>query len=279
MNSESKQRPAGESEVWNAIAAFERILEAMPNDRVALETLYQAYEQIGQTAQAVDYLVQLGQTVVDEKDFAAAPKILAKLKNVPEDNAAADMAVKLEQLLTEAPESTQAEKKPALEGKRKTVDITSELSLAWNLLQAGELTQDQYSVVVHDLSEQSTKEVLTPVSVLHALQDQKYNNLEKILVFLSKDSGTPVLALSHFEIQSAVYSLLPLELMQTRGALVFEVMGPDLLVAILNPYNEELREAVRHTTGKKCHFYIVSPTDYDKGLDAIRTALLTPVEA
>ena len=36
-----------EAEIWNAINAFEQMLEAMPNDRVSLEALSHAYEQIG----------------------------------------------------------------------------------------------------------------------------------------------------------------------------------------------------------------------------------------
>jgi hypothetical protein len=39
------------------------------------------------------------------------------------------------------------------------VDITNELALAWNLLQAGILSQEEYSNVVHDLSENSSKNV------------------------------------------------------------------------------------------------------------------------
>ena len=45
-----KTRPedAGEaSNVREAIAAFEQILEALPDDRLALETLLDAYAEIG----------------------------------------------------------------------------------------------------------------------------------------------------------------------------------------------------------------------------------------
>ena len=41
-----------EAEVYNVIAAFEQILDAEPNDRVALETVQEAYEKIGDQAQA-----------------------------------------------------------------------------------------------------------------------------------------------------------------------------------------------------------------------------------
>ena len=61
--------------------------------------------------------------------------------------------------------------------------------------------------------------------------------------------------------------------MMHRGAIVFELMGRDALVAILNPYDTELRKDVESITGKKCHFYMVSAESYDNCLGMIRAAL------
>ena len=81
-----------ESEVWAAIAAFEQILEAMPNDRASLDALADAYEQIGDLAKAKEYLVRLGNVLVDEGDVAAAQGILEKVRGYAgEDEAAEDL--------------------------------------------------------------------------------------------------------------------------------------------------------------------------------------------
>ena len=48
-----------EAELWNAIAAFEKILEALPNDRVSLETLVGAYEKIGDYARSLEFAFRL----------------------------------------------------------------------------------------------------------------------------------------------------------------------------------------------------------------------------
>ena len=61
--------------------------------------------------------------------------------------------------------------------------------------------------------------------------------------------------------------------MMHRGAIVFELMGRDALVAILNPYDAELRKEVESITGKECHFYMVAAESYDHCLDTIRAAL------
>ncbi|MEI6217777.1 MAG: hypothetical protein WCP86_02660, partial [bacterium] len=66
MAEKQEKHPTGgdqESEVWSAIAAFEQILEAIPNDRTSLAPLAHAYEQIGDLARAKDYTVRLADIV------------------------------------------------------------------------------------------------------------------------------------------------------------------------------------------------------------------------
>ena len=61
-----------EEKIWDAISAFEQILEAMPDDRASLEALAHAYEQIGDHARAKDYTIRLGGVLVSESDAEAA---------------------------------------------------------------------------------------------------------------------------------------------------------------------------------------------------------------
>jgi hypothetical protein len=156
---------------------------------------------------------------------------------------------------------------------RKGPDITREVSLAWDLMQAGELSSDDYSAVVHDLSESSSKRIDVPVSVLHALHDRGYKGYEKIMAYMSRASGVPIVPLSGFEVLPAAYSQMPTDFMTQRGAVVFEVMGPDCLVAVLNPFDKDLQGDVKKALGKRCHFYLVSSSDYDVCLANIRKAL------
>ncbi|MFH0878873.1 MAG: hypothetical protein V2A34_04100, partial [Lentisphaerota bacterium] len=96
MDKEASSQPKVESEVWNAIAAFEQILEAIPNDRVALETLFEAYEQIGDKTRAMDYLLKLATSIAEESDVDAAPDIIQKLNKYAADSA--DIKAMLNQL-------------------------------------------------------------------------------------------------------------------------------------------------------------------------------------
>ena len=273
MEKENKKtKDATESEVRDVIAAFEQILEAVPNDRLALETLFDAYRQIGDLATALSYLVRLGQTAADDGDKESAPDLISKLSSIGGSSPEAQHTIaRLEKLLERKHEPTAASR--AAENKRKAVDITPELALAWNLTQAGELSQEDYSNVVHDLSENSSRNVEVPITVLHVLHDRAFKNIDKVMNFLSTDSGLPILNLASFEVQKDAYKALPIEVMMHRAALPFEAMGEDLLVALLNPYDTELQEDMRRITGRKCHFYLVTSETYDSCLASIRKAM------
>ena len=51
---------------------------------------------------------------------------------------------------------------------------------------------------------------------------------------------------------------------------MFELMGNDALVAILNPYDTQLPRDMEDLTGKTCHRYLVTPADFDAALGKIK---------
>ena len=275
MENNQLKKNASEREVRDAIDAFEQILEAIPNDRMALETLIDAYEQINDRKKALEYVIRLAEVIEEDRDTETAPGLIEKLRALgANDPPAKQMLETLQKMVAptrKAPEPTAARKTPV--SKRKVIDVTAEMALAWNLVQAGELTQEDYSNVVHDLTESSSKNVEVPVTVLHVLHDRNFKNLDKVLTYLSSQSGLPIVSLPNFELQRDTFKLLPEDFMMHRGAIVFELMGRDALVAILNPYDTELRKDVEGIVGKACHFYMVSAESYDNCLGTIRATL------
>ena len=191
MENNQLKKNASEREVRDAIDAFEQILEAIPNDRMALETLIDAYDQINDRKKALEYVVRLAEVIDEDRDTETAPRLIQKLRALgSNDPSAKQMIEKLQKLVVptrkaEAPTAPRSTPLP----KRKVIDVTAELALAWNLVQAGELTQEDYSNVVHDLTESSSKKVEVPVTVLHVLHDRTFKNLDKVLTFLSSQSG------------------------------------------------------------------------------------------
>jgi hypothetical protein len=263
---------AAESEVWNAITAFQEILNAIPGDRTALETLFEAYDHLGDRNKALQYLMQLAEQVNGESDPDILKWVHQSLHRLGQGvDQAQQLADQIERSLVDLGVSDSGQRAGRMSSAKK--DIEGEMELAWRLLQAEEITQEEYSVIAQDLSENSTKNVEVPVTVLHVLHDRTFKNMQRILVFLSRESGAPLIALSDFELNRAAVTLLPGVFRLDKGALPFELIGEEVMVAVLNPCNEALQRQVEQTVGRPCHFYLVEASDYDAALTRVQQML------
>ncbi len=275
MNDTAEKTPEEvESEVWVAISAFEQILEAMPNDRASLDALAHAYEQIGDLTRAKDYLGRFAQVLLDEKDAAACEELLPKLEKFAEmDPALADKVVRIGSLLKESQEAAAVapqksdEPPPVLSGSPGSgFKMSDEMSFAWNLSEAHQITEEEYSGIVQDLTEMSSAAATTTVSVLHVMEHRAFKNLDKIVAFVSEECGTPFLSLQSFSVRKAAFAKLPRDFMVRRGVLIFDFLGQDALAVILNPYNTALRKEVESMAGQTCHFFMTLPSEFDQTL-------------
>jgi hypothetical protein len=281
---ENRQREDLENQVWNAIAAFEQIVETIPTDRVSLEALSSAYEQVGDLTRAREYLVRLVDAIISDKDYDAADLVHERLlRYAATDPKAKEAETRLDTLLMSgkpAPrefdlsvEPRDVEVRKLDDAERRSAHVAAELSLAWVLFQAKELTQEDYASVAQDLSEVSASKATVTVSVLHVLHDRANRNLERVLAFVCKDSRVPIIPLSLFDVPDAAFSLLPLDFMVRYGVMVFELMGNEALAIVLNPYNKTLRALVTQTVNKTCHFYLTTPADFDTVIERNKVKL------
>ena len=269
MNDRTRKSELPEhDELLSAVQAFEQILEVIPDEPLALESLFEAYWRLGNEARSLENLDRLIHVIRSDANREAATHLLTKLKAL--GSSSAGLAQRVSQL--EEVGATRKKKEvsaPAATGSRAAVDLQPELNLAWKLFQANELTQEDYANVVQDLTEMSAKKAGMPVTVLHVLSDRAFKRLERILTYMARSMETPLLALSSFELQREECLLLPVDFSRRRAAVVFGALGHDLLVAVLNPLDLELRRDVQALTRRACHFYLVSPADYDRVLHAI----------
>ena len=172
-NNESPQS-AAEADIWNAISAFEKILEAIPNDRVSLEALADAYEQVGDHTRARDFILRLARVLIDEDDEEAARDLLRKIKPFAGDNpeaaalAAAIEGFRTKKIMVDVIDSDDM-------AAPRSTNLADEIAFAWNLFQNNKLTQEEYSSVVQD-SRSSSRKQNSPVSTLHALHDRNFKN-------------------------------------------------------------------------------------------------------
>ncbi len=267
---EEMPQPDAESEVWSAIAAFEKILEAMPDDLASLETLAHAYEHIGDQAKTLEYLQRLGEVILRDGDAEAAVHVASKLRGfASKDEQVSLLCDRLEGFTAQVQTEPVDEVMPlcgAVSRPSYVFRVADELSFAWRLFETGELSQEEYASVAQDLSEMSADDHLSTASVLHALDARAFSGMERLMGFVARDARTPIVSLLSFEIPSEVHGLLPLEFMIRRGAIVFDLIGDDALVAIMNPYDESLQQQVEAEAGRPCHFYISLPSEFDAAI-------------
>ena len=148
------------------------------------------------------------------------------------------------------------------------------MALAWELFQDGQFSQEEYSNVLRDLTEMSSRaEASVPVTVLHILHDRNFSRFERLMTHLCQKSGVPIIPLSQFEEREEFREVLPLDFISRHGALPFAQVGDDLLLAVLNPQDKELIRQAGELSGRHCHAYLVSPQEYDQRLAQIKAAL------
>ena len=259
-----------ESEVWNAIAAFEKILEAIPDDRSSLETLFHAYEHIGDRARALDYLVRLVEVVTGEQDAETAAYIIEKLQEYGTSDGRIPGCLQSLRAVTSAVTTQPAPVEAApMQDVPVKFRVADELSFAWRLFEAGEITQEEYAAVAHDLAELSVDGHLSTVSVLHVLEGRAFSGMERVMGFVSREAKTPIISLQSFDSHTGTAALLSREFMIRRGALVFDLLKEDALVAVMNPFDRTLRADIEKATGRACHYFMVLPRDFDAAVAAV----------
>ncbi|RKX46365.1 MAG: hypothetical protein DRP64_03250 [Verrucomicrobia bacterium] len=265
----AEDKHAIDGDLADSIAMLEQILEVMPQDLMALKALYNAFCQCDRRDRAFEYLGMLTDIAYDCNDSETAEFIVEQLHGFEEEfpsEAAAQLARIRAVVGSEEKLSTDSEKAVPT----SDADISEELALAWKLYEENQLSQEEYSSVLHDLTEVSSKEVDVPVSVLHVLNDCGFNQMNRIMNYISSRSGVPCISLANFEFPEQVAEVLPLEISASDGALPFGFFGNDLLVAVLNPFNNMLVDKVERVGGHRCHTYLVSAEEYDIALGKLR---------
>jgi hypothetical protein len=90
----------------------------------------------------------------------------------------------------------------------------------------------------------------------------------EILNCLSAETGVPYLPLGDYEINLAAVDLLPENVARTYGIMPVDVISNGLLVAMANPLDKSVKEAVqRHVGGMKVSYYLSSPIEVEAKID------------
>jgi hypothetical protein len=266
-----------EAEVWNAISAFEQIVEAIPDDRTSLEALAGAYEQIGDLARARDYLLRLAEVYVKAGDAEAAQGLVSRLESYAAGDAhAAELVASVRAMRSRAkPQSRPSRAKEDIvqQRLRSGFNMADGITFAWSLMEHGDLTEADYAAVVQDLTEISVNGGAQTVSVLHVLETRGFKGLERTLTRCAKEWGTPAITLGGFDLQYPVATALPYELVLRCGVLPFEMFGGHYLIVLMSPYDKSLCADIDEILGKPCHYFVTLPSEFDQAVARVATMI------
>ncbi len=243
----------------------------MPVDdrrRQELEAVVRKCADEGTPELAADALIQLASLVDQAGDGSAAAALLPKL------------AVEGLQhpLLTQAMEDlkhllAQSDVTGTDFSRGETVSPASPAFVGLKLLYAGMINEGEYIVLIEDIARAVGAGESPPPSALHLLDRRGRRDIEKIALCMAEDSAVPLLPMARFHPSAEAYSLVPFDIVEHGGAMPFGFMDEKLLVAVLNPYDNELQREVARLSGRECRFYLALPVDYDDTVGLLRAAM------
>lgn len=277
---EKPTMPKDENEVWEAIAAFEQIVDVMPEDRASLEALIHAYAHVGDQVKAREYLIRYGHVIVEQKDLHVARDLVEQLSPMRDDSNVVALLDRLEMMLGVGPGSSSevatGGDAPVVEAAVASApvhvewgdifEVGDELQLAWQLFDAGEMTQDEYSMVVQDLSDMVSASGGVTVSVFHILEVRTSKALDRLLGYVAKEAPAPLVSLECFGLPISTVYQIPQAFMVRHGVMLFEQMGKEGMLVMMNPYNTRLRDYIQNRLGMTCHVYLAEPREFDAAL-------------
>ena len=260
--------------IRECVSGLNDILEAVPNDHVALELLAYIYEHAGDTDKANGYLVKLAEAIVADGDHHMASYVYERMleNGLCQDvsSGGAELCELVQQLISQSGAVDLGEDITAGSATvAGSFSVSDELAFAWALLEAGELTEQEYAAVAHDMAEMATDGHLSTISVLHVLEARAFGGMERVMGFVAGNLNVPVVSLPLFDIPDEAKVLLPFEFMVRRGVLVFDFIAGDALVVVMNPLNNNLRSQIESMLKRKCHYYIALPAEFD---DAVQSS-------
>lgn len=267
------EAPEIDSALISVTNALEQIIETVPDDMIALEMLAYLSEIRGDLDKMQESLLKLAKAIVCEGDAELAEYIHGRMIEVGLcEDMGEDVCRLVEQLaVKKISGGDDSFSNLIVNDSSQAFKVMDELSFAWRLFEAGELNSSEYADVAHDLSEMAADGHLSTISVLHCLEARAFAGMERVMAFIAQDTKVPIITLSLFDIQDTTIRLLPLDFMIKRGVIVFDLIGDDALVAVMNPVDRALRKQVEMQVKKKCHYYISLPAEFDAVIQKIST--------
>lgn len=255
------ENPSPNPKLTQGISYFEEVLQLMPNDRSALEFLAVAYEQLGNREKRSHAVARLTDVLIAEKDLDCLKNLKPTLDEIgtPE---ALNALRKIENVLGKTAVSSTGQPPRQVLQTELLAAIKAEMELL-NYLQAKHLISDDTAKIVESsLYNHLSGEDSVLISALAFVKNENPAECESALAALADAFHLPPVPLQASLAAAQNLPSLPDNFIR-RGARPFAELGDTLLVAILNPLDDELRKGITAAAGKPCQFFLADPSDME----------------
>ncbi|MEG2724916.1 MAG: hypothetical protein RR982_03595 [Kiritimatiellia bacterium] len=260
------------------IAFFEQMLQTLPGDRASLEFLSVAYEHSGQSEQQRQVLIALAESLLQKREIDDVQKLQQSLQRFAEDPAVQtilkriEIAQKMETLRRET--SFEADHTTATSDALPS-DATEEVPI--NLkeeIQCALRSEERFLQHIENrallpveicqemrMSLQQTPDlnVVMLISLLDRLEENHADLVDTVLADAIRFFEMPAIPLDLFDLSAAPLQRLPSLYIQLHGVVPFACLADQVMVAVLNPADEKLRDEIQRRIGAPCSFFLCRP--------------------
>jgi tetratricopeptide (TPR) repeat protein len=252
--------PSEEAQLAQTIEMFEVITQSQPHDYQSLEILKEAYSKLNREQDVVSTSKRIAQAYVQMGQLSSAIlEYETILQRYPDDP---DVQAALQQIeskannfpLETAPsaDTILLAKAPSAAGKgQKTGGRTAPADIEDGRHSMHKLFVESKIITAGDVVE----------PFIQILADKGVLPVDKSLKMLSDKSRFAFLPLNSYDIDMDLTRKFPVDTCQRWCVLPFDRMSKSILVATVNPFNQQAAKELAEATPNRLLWYLVPPVD------------------
>jgi tetratricopeptide (TPR) repeat protein len=267
------QNQGEEAQLLQTIEMFEVIAQSQPNDCQSLEILKEAYTKLGREEDVVKTSKRIAQAYMQSGQLSSAIlEYETVLQRRPDDadvqsalqeiedkaNTAAVQSAGVESVASVSQSDTAKTHKKAHAAPAEIDDGRKTMHKIF--VESKIITEGDFDLCwrTTDLSA-AVEAVVEPF--IQALADKKILMVEKSLKLLSDRSRTAFLSLDKYDVDIDLTRGFPAEACRRWCVLPFDRMSKSILVATVNPFNQQAVKDLSEATTHRLLWYLAPPAD------------------
>lgn len=266
--------PGEEAQLQQTIEMFEVIVQSQPNDCQSLEILKEAYSKLGREADVINTSKRIAQAYMQTGQLSSAIlEFETVLQRRPDDVEVQAALKEIESKASNAGmESSGAEpaaltmaQEPAKPAAKKTHAVAGEIDDGRVTMRKIFVDSKSISAGDFDLCWRTADLTGTPADAvepfIQVLQDKGILQTDKSLKLLSDKSRMAYLPLEKYDVDIDLTRGFPAAVCRRWCVLPFDRMSKAILVATVNPFNQQAVKELSATTSHRLVWYLVPPSD------------------